>query len=190
MKDFFGGVTREIRVFGLIFLGFLGCGESSTSATFQLDYSEVSGLLSNGKLTTVRLGYTYTGFTRNNQQQIKVYPSAAIPTVISTEGDVQNYEWSTASDAGVSLVDSSITLDGVPLGKRGTDIFLEVLQKFPDDQWYVVAYFCYEGPRDEELTEAQLKADTTVEQVVFEGRTCGQCSKQQKTTNHQANCPS
>lgn len=161
------------------FLALSGCAEETTDSSFPLTYSsQVQALLSNGKATTARVFYTYQGLGTDR----RVQPAVAVPKHVLITGangeEERRYLWQTASNSGFSIVDGQIDLTGLPLGKKATNIGIELLQDVNGDgNLYVVAYYCYVGPTTEGLSAAQIKVEKTVNHEMQVGRTCGNCDQ-------------
>ncbi len=162
------------------------CARTTTNVTVTLRYgSEVDGInatspareLIEGLSTTVRVMYRYDKLDRNSWL---VEPERALPTFIEQSG-ARRTLWEKATGQGLSFArTSSINVSGVPFAKRGFQMAIEFIQEFPVGtgnalQYYVVAYGCYEGPTDKDLTEAKLKSDLARGIKIYAGHSCGSC---------------
>jgi len=184
IKDFHKSV-RGLFLAAILALG--GCAEQTANVEFTIDYSdEFNAIVQNGKVTTVRLFYTFDGLKPTNIIQ----PPESVPRVVQIGSDDEDtaFNWATATQQGFSIADGKVELSGVPLGKRATEIGIEFLQRQDDGQFYVVGFFCITGPVDRGYSKAQLKADTSQVRLVQAGRTCGSCSTIENPDNVTTPC--
>jgi len=185
------GVMKRAFLSLLILLGgFLhGCADLTTDATATLRFpdedSAVIGLLfdEDGFFrvgTSVRVIFRYEGLPADRWV---VDPPAAAPTFTTAQGagggTAFAFFWQKASDTGFDPIGGGqgfFRIKDIPIRRRALEIGVEFIQQF-GSEFFVVAYGCYLGPRNDPITEEQLQADLQNQGIfLFAGRTCGQCS--------------
>ena len=154
------------------------CGSDQTTVTTRLSYASgvEAQVLQSG--VTARIWYR----SSSTGTDVTYQPAQSLPT--TTPGTVNGQSVSvpephTASAEGFTVTSgASIDLRALPLNRVGIEVGIEFM-KVVNGQPYVFAYGIYQGPTDQRLSEAQLKADLVSGLAIYFGRSCGQFSKQQ-----------
>lgn len=176
-------MLRPVLV-ALIGMAFLACGEKTASVSFNVEYSDdVVALLNNGQTTTVRFWYSWDAL--NGRAYVR--PSGARPTTVIVNGrPVRN--WAKAEQSGFSL-STVYNLPNFPVGQRGVEIGVELLQPAPGGQWKPVAFRCIAiDPPTEPWSLADMRSFSGTTITLLPGRTCGDCSFAQENVDTDTTC--